>query len=199
MFIGRKDELASLNEHYQNNEFEFAVIYGRRRMGKTTLISKFVEDKDVICFTAMPENKKSILQRMSRAVAQFEDPEINAAPMYRDFDQLLDRVAALAKKQRLVFVIDEYPYLAESFPGFSSLLQAYIDRVFKKTQLFLILCGSSMSFMEKQVLGYQSPLYGRRTLQLKIEPFNFQEAQEMLPQFNKQDAFAMYAISGGIP
>lgn len=196
MFVGRKEELSSLNEHYQMQNFQCAIIYGRRRIGKTELISEFVKDKPTIFYTATQENAESNLTRMSNAVSQFENHEVG--PIYPNFDSLLQRVAELAEDQ-LVLVIDEYPYLAEAYPGFSSLLQAYIDNKFKNSKLFLILCGSSMSFMEKQVLGYQSPLYGRRTMQLKLEPFNFSEAREMLTQVNKEDAFALYAISGGIP
>lgn len=199
MFIGRETELESLTEHYQSDQFECAIIYGRRRIGKTELISHFSKDRPSIFYTATQENAESNLIRMSNALNFFENSENHSGPVYQNFDQLLDRVAELSKKKRIIFVIDEYPYLAESYPGFSSLLQAHIDQQFKNTKLFLILCGSSMSFMEKQVLGYQSPLYGRRTLQLKLEPFSFNETQQMLPNVDKADAFALHAISGGIP
>ena len=199
MFIGRKKELHSLNKHYQSDQFECAIIYGRRRIGKTELISEFIKDKKTIFFTATQENAESNLRRMSEAVNNYENPAASTAPISQNFDQLLKHVVELAQKERIVFVIDEYPYLAESYSGFSSLLQAYIDKDFLHGKLFLILCGSSMSFMEKQVLGYQSPLYGRRTMQLKLEPFSFAEAREMLGHFNKEDAFTLYAISGGIP
>lgn len=199
MFIGRKKELNSLNQHYQSDQFECAIIYGRRRIGKTELISEFVKEKPNIFFTATQENAATNLQRMSLAINTWQNPGNTNAPIFQSFNQLLDYVNGLAQKQRIIFVIDEYPYLAEAYPGFSSLLQAYIDKKFLHSKLFLILCGSSMSFMEKQVLGYQSPLYGRRTMQLKIKPFSFNEAQEMLINFSKEDAFALYSIAGGIP
>lgn len=198
MFVGRKEELSSLNDHYAMQNFQCAIIYGRRRIGKTELISEFVKDKPTIFYTATQENAESNLTRMSNAISRFETNNIDG-PVYSSFDSLLNRVSQLAEHQQLVLVIDEYPYLAEAYPGFSSLLQAYIDKKFQNSKLFLILCGSSMSFMEKQVLGYQSPLYGRRTMQIKLEPFNFIEAREMLPKVNKVDAFTLYAISGGIP
>lgn len=197
MFVGRKNELASLNRHYKSNQYECAIIYGRRRIGKTELISEFVKGKPTIFYTATQENKEDNLARMSDAVLGFQNQNFNAR--FSDFEVLLNYVADLAKNKRMIFVIDEYPYLAESFPGFSSLLQKIIDHKFLDTKLFLILCGSSMSFMEKQVLDYKSPLYGRRTMQLKIEPFNFHEAIQMLPNFDKKDAFTLYSISGGIP
>lgn len=199
MFVGRKKEISSLTKHYNSHEYECAIIYGRRRIGKTELISEFVKDKPTIFYTATQENAETNLKRMSQAVLQFENSASTGAATFSSFNDLLEEIGKIAAKQRVVFVIDEFPYLAESYPGFSSLLQKFIDRVFLKSKLFLILCGSSMSFMEKKVLGYQSPLYGRRTLQLKIEPFNFHEAQEMLTQVDKQSAFALYSISGGIP
>ena len=132
----------------------------------------------------MPKNIKNYAE----VVLKFENPDFSGSA---SFDDLLDEIGKIAQKQQVVFVIDEYPYLAESYPGFISLLQKYIDRNFLHNKLFLVLCGSSMSFMEKQVLGYQSPLYGRRTMQLKIEPFNFHEAQEMLPRIDKKPALPM--------
>lgn len=199
MFVGREKELHSLNRHYDSDKFECAIIYGRRRIGKTELISEFTKDKSAIFYTATQENAESNLRYFSDAVNRFEYPDEENGPVYPNFDSLLEHVAKISAKQRIVLVIDEYPYLAESYPGFSSLLQKYIDQRFLNTNLFLILCGSSMSFMEKQVLGYQSPLYGRRTLQLKLEPFKFHEARQMLTHVNKKEAFALYAIAGGIP
>lgn len=199
MFVGREKELSSLERHYNSDQFECAIIYGRRRIGKTELISEFSKDKPAIFYTATQENAESNLRYFSDAVNRYEYPDEENGPVYPTFDALLEHVAKISTKQRIVLVIDEYPYLAESYPGFSSLLQKYIDQKFLKTNLFLILCGSSMSFMEKQVLGYQSPLYGRRTLQLKLEPFKFHEARQMLAHVDKESAFTLYAIAGGIP
>ena len=142
MFIGRKEELAKLERHYDSGEFEFAVIDGRRRIGKTTLISEFVKDKATIFFTGMQENANSNLKYLSQAVLKFENPTSTGTASFPSFNDLLEEVGKIAAKQRVVWIIDEYPYLAESYPGFSSLLQKFIDRVFLKTKLFLILCGS---------------------------------------------------------
>lgn len=199
MFVGREKELHSLNTHYDSDDYECVIIYGRRRIGKTELISEFVKDKPAIFFTATQENAETNLRRLSEVGFKFENSDFSGGASFASFDDLLDEIGKIAQKQRVIFVIDEYPYLAESYPGFSSLLRKYINRNFLHSKLFLVLCGSPMSFMEKQVLGYQSLLYGRRTMQLKIEPFNFHEAQEMLPRVDKKSAFALYAISGGVP
>ena len=111
----------------------------------------------------------------------------------------MDHLFEIAKKQRVILVIDEYPYLASSENSISSILQAYIDQKLKHTQLFLILCGSSMSFMENQVLGYQSPLYGRRTAQFKINPFDYLDSSYFFPQLSCTDQALLYGITGGIP
>lgn len=121
------------------------------------------------------------------------------APVYEDFSPLFDMLTQAARTEPLIFVIDEYPYLAHSYPGISSLLQKYIDHDWKDTKLKLILCGSSMSFMEHQVLGYQSPLYGRRTGQIRLSPLTFFETCEYFQTFSFEDQAAFYAMTGGIP
>ena len=145
MFVGREKELHSLNMHYDSDDYECAIIYGRRRIGKTKLISEFVKDKSAIFFTATQENAETNLRRLSEVVLKFENPDFSGSASFASFDDLLDEIGKIAQKQQVVFVIDEYPYLAESYPGFSSLLQKYIDRNFLHSNLLLVLCGSSMS------------------------------------------------------
>ncbi len=176
-FVGRKKELASLYQHYETNKFQFAVIYGRRRIGKTALINEFLKDKKAIYFTAIEENKEDNLRRFSAAINHFMDPDIISESSFSSFEAAFRQIAELAKIERVILVIDEYPYLAQAYPAVSSMLQSYIDQEYSNTNMFLILCGSSMSFMEYQVLGYKSPLYGRRTVQYKLKPFTLKEAQ----------------------
>lgn len=199
MFVGREKELASLAQHYQTDKFQFAVIYGRRRIGKTALINEFLKDKKAIFFTAIEENAEDNLARLSRAIRHFIDPNTIDDSPFASFETALAEVAQLAQKERVVLVIDEYPYLAQAYPAISSMLQYYIDHQYSKTNLFLILCGSSMSFMEYQVLGYKSPLYGRRTCQYKLKPFTQKEAEELYPNFSKMETFEINSIMGGIP
>ena len=96
-------------------------------------------------------------------------------------------------------VIDEYPYLAASDKSISSRLQSYIDGEWKDSKMYLILCGSSMSFMENQVLGYQSPLYGRRTAQIKLLPFDYLTSACFVPNYSEEDKALVYGVTGGIP
>lgn len=194
MFFGRRAELGKLDEMYQSGHFEFAVIYGRRRVGKTTLIREFVKDKKVIFFAASESTAQDNLLSLSRCIGGSR-----SAPVYRDYESALAAVFDAAENERIVFVIDEFPYLAESYRGISSQLQILIDHKKENSSLFLILCGSSMSFMENQVLGYKSPLYGRRTAQFKILPFTFFESLPFINSFSHADKAVLYGVTGGIP
>ena len=198
MFAGRKREIEELERYYREAAFHFAVFYGRRRVGKTTLINKFRENKKSIYFAAAETTAKENLELLSFQILSVLAPEAPKNP-FASFNDAFDYCFKAAKKERLVFVIDEYPYLAESDRAVSSLLQALIDKYQNSSRLFLILCGSSMSFMENQVLGYKSPLYGRRSCQFKIVPFNYYECAQMLPGFNHIEKITLYGIYGGIP
>lgn len=199
MFVGRHQELEQLNQAYQENDFQFTVIYGRRRIGKTSLINEFLKDKKSIYYVALEENAEDNLKRFSDAISILKNTDQGGKEKFANFEECFKEITHLAQKQRVILVIDEFPYLAKAYPTISSMLQSYIDHEFKETNLFLILCGSSMSFMERQVLGYQSPLYGRRTLALKLEPFKLSEAHEMLPKLSKEDAFIINTVCGGVP
>ena len=199
MFVGRHQELEQLNQAYQENDFQFTVIYGRRRIGKTSLINEFLKDKKAIYYVALEENAEDNLKRFSDAISIFKNTDQGGKEKFANFEECFKEITRLAQKQRVILVIDEFPYLAKAYPTISSMLQSYIDHEFKETNLFLILCGSSMSFMERQVLVYQSPLYGRRTLALKLEPFKLSEAHEMLPKLSKEDAFIINTVCGGVP
>lgn len=199
MFIGREQELRKLNRMYQSDKLEAAIIYGRRRVGKTTLINEFCKDKRTIFFAAQENSIEQNLETLTRAILEVISGESTANMIYRSFFDAFSEIAEMARTERLIFVIDEYPYLAQAERGISSLLQNYLDHQFKDTKLFLILCGSSMSFMENQVLGYQSPLYGRRTAQFKILPFDYLDTGKWFPDHSYEEKALLYGITGGIP
>ncbi|MDR2833088.1 MAG: ATP-binding protein [Streptococcaceae bacterium] len=200
MFLGRKSELNVLQQEFDKNSFSFSVIYGRRRVGKTTLIKEFIKGKAAIYFQATISNEKDNLENFSRSIGVYEGKGIETSYTFANFRSLFDNVTQLAKEKALVLVIDEFPYLARSFPEISSILQYYMDHVWKEISgLHIILAGSSMSFMEHQVLGYESPLYGRKTSQIKVLPFNFKETLDFFPHLNGVDVLTYYAITGGIP
>lgn len=201
MFHCRKKELENLNQRYKDGNFECIVIYGRRRIGKTALINEFCKDKPVIFFSALNASLTENLESLSRAIYSYQHPDgdIMNAPIYSSSDAVLQAITRISQRKRLIFVIDEYPYLAKAEPSVSSKLQHIIDHVWQNGQLFLILCGSSMSFMENQVLGYQSPLYGRRTGQIKLTALTYKEVAEFCPTLNPEQLSLVYGITGGIP
>lgn len=197
MFVGRERERMTLERLYQKGKFECVVMYGRRRVGKTTLINEFIKDKRAIFYSGMDSNEQQNLVLFSSSIMSCKG--IASGAVFASFVDAFAEVRQMASEERLVLVMDEYPYLANSFPGISSLLAAWIDREFSDTKLFLILCGSSLSFMEEQVLGYQSPLYGRRTAQMKIVPFTYAECRSYYQNFRGEDLAVVYGITGGIP
>ena len=199
MVVGRNREMDKLNTLHKNNKFECIIMYGRRRVGKTSIIQEFIKNKRAIYFLALEASERVNLNNFSKAVWTTYHDVLITPPRFNNFSDALDAIADLARNERVVLAIDEYPYLASSVAGCGSIFQAAIDTKLKDTQLFFILCGSSMSFMENQVLGYESPLYGRRTAQFKIEPFDFFESMHFHPLYDVRDSAVAYGVTGGIP
>lgn len=198
-FYCREEELRKLNERYEDDRFECIVIFGRRRVGKTALINEFCKDKPTVFFSALNTTGKENLEMLSKAIMSYERPGTESAPVFQSYDSALDELTELSKEKRIVFVIDEYPYLAKAKPAISAMLQHLIDHKWKDSKMYMILCGSSMSFMENQVLGQESPLYGRRTGQFKIEPLNYKETAVFHPDLSNSDNALIYGITGGVP
>ena len=199
MFYGREKELKKLNSMYDSNKFEFAVFYGRRRVGKTTLIREFCKDKHAIYFVAREASGEVNLQNFSNDVFGITDRNKMGNIYFHDWEKAFEYIGNISKEERMILVIDEYPYLAENLTLISSVIQAHIDMKFKDGKLFLILCGSSMSFMENQVLGYKSPLYGRRTAQFRVKPFTYFQSLPFMEGYDDEDKAVFYGITGGIP
>ena len=199
MFYCREKEIRTMNQRFDKGNFECIVIYGRRRVGKTALINEFCKGKPAIYFSALNASAQENLEALSKAIYLYKNPgEVNA-PVYQNYENALDAVTEIAKERRVVFVIDEYPYLAKSERSISSRLQHVIDHIWQNSRLFLILCGSSMSFMEYQVLGYESPLYGRRTAQFKVQALTYREVTAFHQGLCVEDQALLYGITGGVP
>ena len=197
MFHGREDELEALEKMYHKEKFQMAVVYGRRRIGKTALLNKFISDKNALYLPAEEINDSLNLQKFSTLLGQ--KMGINHFPAIANWKDFFLLIKEQLGNQRLILVIDEYPYAAAANKSLNSILQHIIDYDFKETNIFLILCGSSMSFMEDQVLGEKSPLFGRRTGQLKINPLDYYDAAKFYPSASNEDKIKYYVTIGGTP
>ena len=197
MFIGRERELASLNEFYEKDGIGMTVIYGRRRIGKSTLITKFVKDKKTIFYTATKVGKNRNLELFSRQVVDLFMPGVENIS-FNTIEAVFDFIDKNIKDDKLVLVIDELPYWAEKDDALLSVLQKYIDTIWNDKNLKIILCGSALSFMEKKVLSEKSPLFGRRDSQIKLEAFNYLDAAEFVPNYSNEDKAICYGITGGV-
>ncbi len=197
MFVGRKHELEGLESLYSDGKFQMVVIYGRRRVGKTSLIQEFGKDKDFLYFTALDQSDKDNLADFSRKIWDFFD--IAGAGTFESWSAAFDYLAGQAATRRFVLVFDELPYAAKRNPSLPSVIQIAIDHKLKGTNLFLILCGSNQGYMESDVLGRESPLYGRRTAQIKLEQLGYRDAAKMLPDLDAQEQFRYYGCFGGVP
>ena len=178
---------------------ECVIIYGRRRVGKTALINEFVKDKPVIYFPALNTNAKDNLTALSKAICAYRNPNAGTAPVYNSFDDVFAEITRIVQTKRVVFVIDEFPYLAKADSSIPSRLQHLFDHDWKDSKLYLILCGSSLSFMEKEVLSNKSPLFGRRTAQFKIEPLTYLDAAKFHTELPPVTNALIYGITGGVP
>ncbi len=190
--------MKALEQLYASGKFEFAVVYGRRRVGKTALLTQFIQGKEAIYFMGVESNAKQNLENFSKSILEYASG-IEAETSFVSFQAALEYVFKLAERERMVLVIDEYPYVARSSKSLASTLQLLIDKNKDTSKLMLILCGSSMSYMEDQVLAYKAPLYGRRTAQVKLLPFDFQETCHYFKQFQGEDKALAYGIVGGTP
>lgn len=199
MFYCREEELRTMNNRYKKGHFECVVIYGRRRVGKTALINEFCKGKPTVYFSALNASSQENLEALSKAIYTCQNSDSTSAPTYRSYENALEAITGMAMEKRLVFVIDEYPYLAKAEKSISSRLQHIIDHSWQDSRIYLILCGSSMSFVEYQVLGYESPLYGRRTAQFKIQALTYREITEFHPELKAADQALLYGVTGGIP
>lgn len=178
---------------------ECVIIYGRRRVGKTALINEFVKDKPVIFFPALKSNARGNLAALSKAIYSYLHPGTIEAPVFPSFDTAFAEITRIASEQRVVFVIDELPYLVKAEASITSMLQHLLDHDWSETKLYLILCGSSMSFMEKKILSEKSPLFGRRTAQFRIEPLSYLDAARFHPELSPEENALIYGITGGVP
>lgn len=206
-FINRKEELKWLAEAYRkaSGQGQLLVIYGKRRVGKTELVTHFFQGKPCVCYYLANRTTKEEQLRSATAVfaAGLGDSYLTGAgfPGWREFfDYLIKKVGERRKPNKpQVLIFDEFPYLAEADKGIASFFQYGWDMGLKDRKVLLVLMGSSISMMYREVLVKSAPLYGRRTGQWLVEPFNFGQTKIFYPGAGFANSFSLYAVSGGIP
>ena len=196
-FIGRTSELATLNAELEHGS-GFVVIYGRRRVGKTTLIKEFIKDKRAFYFLATTESEAQSMKRFAGVLSRTTKTPMLSKATFTDWLDLFQVVADDHPDEKKVLVIDEFPYLVKTNPDFPSILQNAWDEVLKDHNVMLILCGSLISMMKKHALAYDSPLYGRRTAQIRLMPLQFTDVYAA-QNLSFEQAVEQYAITGGVP
>ena len=200
MFVGRDRVLAVLEEMAASGRAEFFVLYGRRRVGKTELLQRLCESQRAVYFLAAQVREKDNLRAFRDALKDgLGGDSLVEGIEFPDWSTALGFAAERAGDERLIVVLDEFPYLCDSSKGLPSQVQKFWDTRGKNSQLMLILCGSQVSFMEKEVLAERSPLFGRRTGQRRLEPLEPADTLAFFPRWSVRDRLLAYGILGGMP
>lgn len=199
MFVNRLAELDLLEKRFTSDKAEFFVLYGRRRVGKTELLARFCQGKRALFFVSDLGSEISMRSAFSQLINDtlFGPEQMDA--VYSNWEAVFKALGNASKTDRLVVVLDEFPYLITTYPPVASILQKAWDQTLKNTKIMLILCGSYIGMMEESVLSYKAPLYGRRTAQYLLEPLQFKDARLLFSDFSPEDQVRAYAIYGGAP
>jgi hypothetical protein len=200
MFLNRKDELAALRSWWERPGAALGIVWGRRRVGKTSLLEEFARGKRVVFHTGAGRPAEDELRLLSEAVAGVVTAgtrDLNARP-FRDWDDALEFLAAAAGRERLLLAIDEFPDLVGVSPELPGILRAQWDRVRERTKLRILVAGSAVRTMEA-IQEERAPLYGRFDLNLLLHPFRPHEAAAMLADLKPAERALVWGIVGGIP
>ncbi|MEG0595059.1 MAG: DUF234 domain-containing protein, partial [Christensenella sp.] len=198
-FINRIEEMAALEKEYQRPEASLVILYGRRRVGKTTLIAEFIKDKKALYYLATEESEAQNQALFKNGVADFTGNSLLKNAVVTRWDDIFEAIVQAPSEARTVLVIDEFQYLGKSNPAFPSVFQRIWDTILKNKNIMVILCGSLISMMVSQTLAYDSPLYGRRTSQMRLTQIPFTHYHKFFGSKTRQQLIEFYSITGGIP
>lgn len=199
MFVNREKELKLLEEEYRNNNFSFTVMYGRRRVGKTTLLKEYIFPKPYIYFLVTLEALPIVIERFQNLVADFLEDDFFRDIKLKSFEQIFSYLAKQNLSKKIVIVIDEFQYLGKLDKSIPSQFQYIVDEILKSKNIHLVLCGSIISMMYEQTLSYNSPLYGRRTSSIKLDALSFEHLSSFFPKKNEIELIELYAVLYGVP
>lgn len=203
-FVDRTEETETLEQEYLKHGASFVVVYGRRRVGKTALISEFIRGKNALFFLATEENERNNQHNFSICLERYTNGTFSSQKTAGNWDTLFEAFvkynpADSADCPKKILVIDEFQYLCKANKAFSSILQRIWELKLKNENIMLILCGSHLSMMESEVLNYSSPLYGRRTAQILLRQVPFRYYSAFYPHKNKEQLCQFYSVTGGVP
>ncbi len=199
-FVNRDNECAYLEREYLKKKAGFLVLYGRRRVGKTALIQEFIKGKKAIYFMADKQVEKDMTGRLQQTMARALKDTLMEKLNFNSWEDLFEYwIEREDFSKKIVVVLDEFQYLAKVNPAFPSILQRLWDEKIKKRNIFLILCGSLINMMYATTLRYDSPLYGRRTCQMKLDPVTFDNYEKFIPDMDPVKRLEFYSITGGVP
>ncbi|MBP5439333.1 MAG: ATP-binding protein [Fibrobacter sp.] len=200
MFFGRKQELQFLEDRYASNGGQLVVLYGRRRVGKTETLHEFCKDKPHVFYSCREVSDKLQLRSFSSKMLQEKIPAAKYISEFDDWEAAIGAVSELPYgKRKKLLIIDEFPYMCKFNSSVPSVLQNLWDERLKDENIMIVLCGSAMSFIEKELLAEKNPLYGRATGIFKMEPMGFYDATQFFPKYSARDKIIAYSILGGIP
>lgn len=200
MFIGREQELEFLNSKYKSTGGQLIVLYGRRRVGKTETLREFCKGKPHVFFSCTQTTDKVQLRNFSNRMLKENIPAGRYLSEFGDWESALRSVLELPYgEEKKLLVIDEFPYMCRGNKSIPSILQNLWDGELREANVMIILCGSAMSFMEKELLAEKNPLYGRATGIYKMKEMGFYDAAKFFPEYSPGDQVLAYAVLGGIP
>ncbi len=198
-FIDRKSELQTLEREYSRNGSSLVILYGRRRVGKTTLISEFIKDKKALFFLASEESEQQNRNVFKEKAAEFIGSDLLKNASVSDWDVIFKAIMNTEFDTKPVIVIDEFQYIGKTNPAFPSVFQRIWEEILKDKSVMVILCGSLISMMTSQTLAYNSPLYGRRTAQIRLKQIPFSYYSGFFPETDRNKLIEMYSVTGGVP
>lgn len=199
-FVDRKNEIEFLNQEYNKDESSLIVLYGRRRVGKTSLIKEFGKNKNMIYFLATEESENQNIEMFKNTIASSINNELLSSITVDNWEILFKTIVDKKSQDKIIIVLDEFQYLGKVNPSFPSIFQKIWDEILKDKNVMVILCGSLINMMESQTLNYTSPLYGRRTGQIKLKQIPFENYGDFFDKkMSEKELIEKYAVTGGIP
>lgn len=198
-FIDRESETATLETEYARDGSSLVILYGRRRVGKTSLITNFINGKNALFFLASEESELQNRESFKQRAADFINSDLLRHATISSWDAIFRAIMDTKFEKKPIIVIDEFQYIGRSNPAFPSIFQRIWEEILKDKPVMVILCGSLISMMESQTLNYDSPLYGRRTAQIRLKQIPFRYYGQFFPDRSEKELIEMYSITGGVP